>query len=90
MAGAANNKGKVKPFKRGTAAVKADSRVVPYGKPSVMLKNIKDQAAQSQGKPRKADIITADPKHPGKAMLDNVRRLGNAKYGQGDNPFKGS
>jgi hypothetical protein len=88
MAGAANNKGKQKPFSRGSAAVKADSKVVPYGKPSVMLKNLKDQAAQSQGKPRKADIITADYKHPQKQQMANLKSLGDARYGQGDQPWK--
>lgn len=89
MPSGSTKKGSVKPFNRGSAAVKADSKTVPYGKPAVMLQNIKDAAAQSQGKPKTADIVTVDRKNRNKQQMDNLRQLGDARYGMGDNPFNG-
>ena len=86
MAGAANNKGKQKPFKRGTASVPSPV-TVPYGKPSVMLKNIKDQAAQSKGSPKKAETITYNPKKPFAQQIENIRKWGASKPTEGDNPW---
>lgn len=83
--GKSNRGGKPSGFKGGAKTAKTVT--LKPGSNKAQLDNIK-QLAGVKGSPKKAPTTTPSVKS-NQAQLQNIRDLGAAKFGGGDNPYKG-